>query len=235
MRRPHGGSGGHPGPPLNHSLLLELPEHGVRQPSRVEGEVEGLVHVAAVTYPGDHETARDGLRVRTSWTIARGVCEQDCVLVERLAGRPPVWVLRPLGPVRLSQRRRYVRAPLLGTADLATAVGDDGTVPAPRDGTAPPPLVHGTLLDLGEGGAQILTPTTAGTTVVLEPGAEVVAVLQFAGHRVRLAASVVRSTPDIRGDQLVVVAFDAQGPAADTIRSEVLRSQVHSRSKESSW
>lgn len=241
-------------PDVNTTVVLELHPQGLLLPTRVEDHVSSVLLVSAAGHRGTLEARQ---RVTLGWAFPRGACSVVCELVEVVAGSPPLWALLPVGPVQRSQRRRYVRGALLGSAELAPRSADlaavlatdectDGATgqctdecdepsagrPGPS-GELLPARVPGELVDVCEGGAQV---RTAGEGAGVLVGDEVRLVLGFAGRRAELVARVVRNRPLASGGRLVGLVFDADDATADAIRGEVLRAQVAGRAREdSSW
>lgn len=227
-------------PAVNTTAVLELHPDGPFLPTRVEDLVGGVLLVSAAGHLGPLPERQ---RVTVGWAVPRGACSVLCELTEVLRGSPPLWALLPVAPVQRSQRRRFVRGTLLGSVELAAPAADlasvlGGTGPAAgrdghADGTGPPgellpARVTGDLVDVCEGGAQVRT--SADGAGVLE-GEEVRLLLDVAGRRAELVATVVRNRPDASGHRLVGLVFDADEATADAIRAEVLRTQIEGRAR----
>ncbi|WP_336922271.1 PilZ domain-containing protein [Aquipuribacter sp. SD81] len=219
-------------PRLNAPVVLGLPgvPDGLR--SRLEDLVGADLVVAAVLVPGRVGVQRPGATIAVTWAVPpRGALQVSCTLVEVVAEEPPRWVLRPAGPARRVQRRRFVRADVLAGADLEPpddAADDLGRAELdPREGSEVRWRATGVVADLSEGGARVVLdadqpfPARAGEPLVLSlrlpdvvvsTGCDVVAVERAAVRQLQ-----------------VRVRFDLPDHEAGLVRREVLRRQGEAR------
>lgn len=210
--------------------------------------------VALPHYPGDVAVPWPGTACTVTWVSPDGLYDLPTGFVERVCVGPTVyaWRVEVTGRAVRAQRRRYVRVvwakPIVVDvvpvgrvhldADGPVPVGDDRVA---EDGAAEDPVVdhraaeemlstgggtlHGTTLDLSEGGVRCLLPPPQ-----LRTGQPVRVHLDVAGNRLAPEGTVVRvepwpprpgagrqyetgiafTEPDEHGDLLRKVVFDEQ-------------------------
>lgn len=220
-------------PRLNAPVVLALPgvPDGLR--SRLEDLLGADLVVAAVHVPGRVGVQRPGASIAVTWAVPpRGALELACTLVDVVAEQPPRWVLRPTGPARRVQRRRFVRADVLAGADLEPAP-EDTTATVGRVALDP---VHGSgtgwratgvVADLSEGGARVVLdvdqpfPARAGDSLVLS--------LRLPGAVVVTGGDVVAVEPPVGRNVHVRLSFELSDRDAGLVRREVLRRQGEAR------
>jgi hypothetical protein len=205
-------------PPETNSLLrLDLGHPGseiaASAASRVEGYEGGDLVIAAPGFEGDLQTDVQGLPVLVRWTGPRGVFSLETELVEVRRGLLTTWRVRPVGPVQISQRRNYVRAPLFTAIQL---------VPVTEEASR---TTMGWLSDLSEGG---LRARVDGLPLLND--AVVEARFQLEEELVTLLGTVLRSGPvDTKSKTYEIVVLVEAGRHADRIRRVVLRQQMLAR------
>jgi c-di-GMP-binding flagellar brake protein YcgR len=209
-------------PRVNAPLVLTMPGVDGEVRSRLEDLWGGDLVVAAVAVVGRVGIRRVGTTMTVRWAVPpRGVLELPCTLVDHAGDSPPLWVLRPSGPPRRVQRRRFVRADVMARAELEaeTPDGDDGGEPAWR--------VVGLVADLCEGGARVVVD--AGQAAAVHEGADVHLTVHLAGAPLRTAAQVV-AVEALAGHRLQLrLWFELPERDAEAVRREVLRRQTEAR------
>src|SRR2546421_1253459 len=99
----------HPLPSLN--TLVRVVVAGVAElPTRVEEHTDGVLGVAAPGLVAGMDPPGPGDPIELRWTSIRGLCALPAQVRSINRGCPPVWLIEPAGPVRIIQRRRFVRA-----------------------------------------------------------------------------------------------------------------------------
>lgn len=208
-------------PRLNTPVLLALPgvDHDV--PSRVEDVRDDLVVVAAVPPPGRAERHRVGDVVTLMWAAPpRGLLSVACVLEHQERSQPPLWVLRPTGPLRRLQRRRFTRADVAARVTLAgTGTGAEGDQLAWS--------AVGMLADLSEGGAKVVLDQ--GQRVPLPVGGRVSLHVLVGGEALLAESSVVGTDLLAAGRHQVRVAFELTERDSDRVRRAVMQRQLEAR------
>ena len=114
--------------------------------SRIEDVTDDGIAIAAPRGPGDVEPPREGDEFELCWPAARGLNALPVRLVDRGRDGVALWWVEPLGEVRLSQRRAFVRAQAVGRSPVRVTLQWS----APVEGSA-----EGVLVDLSEGGLRV--------------------------------------------------------------------------------
>jgi PilZ domain len=189
-------------------LVRVANEHGREFPSRIEDLESDTIVIGSPAGAGAALLASGARNVEVSWLSPRGRYEQRCVVIEHTAGSARQWRLRPLRRPVLIQRRRYIRV----TAVVPVRVVVDGAE------------ILGTTVDVSEGGFRVNVPRQAirglsRTTVHARLGSTPIAVPGF----------VLRANDSALGGTDVVIAFEANGDAADAIRRFILNAQLRAR------
>jgi c-di-GMP-binding flagellar brake protein YcgR len=211
-------------PRVNTPLVLTLPDVDGDVRSRLEDTWDAVLVVAAVVVPGRVGVRRAGSTMTVRWAVPpRGVLEVPCTLVESLPQQPPLWVLRPAGPPRRVQRRRYVRADVLARAELEPWV--DGDEPAEL-----PWRAVGTVQDLCEGGVRVVVTADPGAPVTVGSALRLTVALPARPVSARAHVVAVEPLPDRRLQ--LRLWFELSERDAEVVRREVLRRQTESRGRE---
>jgi hypothetical protein len=211
------------GPPGTNSLLLLdvaslNAELAAGVASRVEGHHEGDVLIAAPTFAGDLHSVSEGLTVVLRWVGARGEYSLSTELIEVRRAQLTTWRVRPVGQVRVLQRRDFARAPLSTPIALVPVVAEMVLV------------ATGLLVDLGEGG---LRARVSGRPLVI--GTDVMAQLELEGVPVTFAGNVLRAGEfDRPSETHEVVVLIVAGAHGERIRRVVLRQQTLARRRSGS-
>lgn len=203
-------------PRVNASVLLALPDVDHDLPSRIEDLHGDLVVVAAVDVPGRPGPRSDGEVVGLAWATApRGLLSVACVLVEqRLTAVPPVWLLRPFGPLHRLQRRRYARADV-GARAVVAGGADPGWV------------VTGQVTDLSEGGARVLLE---GRADVQAGSGDLVSIdIALPGAPVRTLGTLLGLDLLGSGRRQVRLQFDLTERDGERVRRAVMQRQLEAR------
>lgn len=228
-------------PRLNTPVLLAVPDVDHDLPSRVEDVRGELVVVAAVseTVTGRRLRLRDGEVLSLAWTAPpRGLLSVAATLVAQERSTPPLWVLRPTGPLRRLQRRRFARADVSARVVMTDAgAGPTAITPAARahptglasaDGWS----ATGMLADLSEGGARVLLDRGQRVQAAVGQGL-VLDVRLVDSHRVAeplvTLADVVGVDTRADGSHQVRLRFELSEREADRVRRAVMQRQAEAR------
>ncbi len=206
-------------PRVNTTVLLAFPDVDHDLPSRIEDLRGDLVVVAAVEVPGAPRRRSDGEVLTLAWASPpRGLLSVACVLVEQQRGlTPPVWLLRPFGPLSRLQRRRYARADVCAKA-VVSGGADPGWV------------LTGQVTDLSEGGARVLLD--GGEGVQAGPGDLVCVDVALTGGPVRTVGTLLGLDLLGAGRRQVRLQFDLDERDGERVRRAVLQRQLEARSAE---
>jgi hypothetical protein len=206
-----------PGPPPEVNQLVDVWGGWHRWlPSRVEDDADGVLVVSAPTLPGGVRPD-PGDRVSLRWLSRRGIGEVNGELVRRSWRPIESWWVRPIGVPMVTQRRRYARATV--------------TIPVSVELDLEPEHepVHGTTVDIGEGGVHCIARGLDG--IVIGEGLHLT--LDIDGKRLVAGGQVLRTNPLQNGFRSFVVRFDALDRRdADHIRRFVFMSSVRSLVRE---
>jgi hypothetical protein len=185
-------------PPLAANVPSRIEDVVLADP-RVKGSRTQL-YVAVPRYPGDVDVPRPGTACTVTWVTSDGLYDLPAGFVERVVVGPVVWAWRVevSGRAVRAQRRRYVR--VSWTAPVVLDVVPVVRLNRPVDGTCPVDgvslvdgadaegdAVHGTTLDLSEGGIRCLLPLPP-----LPTGQLVRVHLKLEGDQLTLEGTVIR-------------------------------------------
>ncbi|HET9655780.1 MAG TPA: PilZ domain-containing protein [Kineosporiaceae bacterium] len=241
-------------PPIAANVPSRVEDVSLADP-RVKGSVTELF-VAVPHYPGDVAVPRVGTACTVSWVGSDGVYDLPVGYLDRAVVGPGVhaWQVAVTGTAVRAQRRRFVRvswaAPIV--VDVVPVVrtrpdpgaGTPGPDPVdppageagPGDGSGPEgeePTVaatlHGTTLDLSEGGVRCLLPPPQ-----LRAGQPVRVNLEVEGELLHLDGTVVRSDrrAPVAGREPQCdtgIAFTEPDEHGDLLRRAVFSEQLRSR------
>lgn len=203
-------------PKVNTAVVIGIDDGELEFPSRVEDLSGDFLCVAAVPVPNGIEIVRPGLPLSVSWSQPRGLLTVNCVLDQYVRDTPPMWVVLPVGPTRLRQRRRFARADVMGRAEIAAATADG---PAGR--------VPGQLADLSEGGARIIIDT--GELNWFCAGDPVEVTLHLTSGSVHTMATLLGLDRTSNGRVQVRLEFELTESDGGVVRREVMRRQMEMR------
>lgn len=197
--------------------------------------------VAVPHYTGDVTVPRPGIACTVTWVSSDGLYDLPTAFGERVVVGPVAraWRVEVTGKARRAQRRRYVRVPWIApvrvdlTPVARTLSPDAG--PSPQAATEPDDddgereSVHGTALDLSEGGVRCSLPAPA-----LRSGQPVQVHLEVEGEHLVLDGTVVRIVvttprPGARPVFETGIAFTAPDTYGDLLRRAVFSEQLRSR------
>jgi c-di-GMP-binding flagellar brake protein YcgR len=200
-----------PGPErlaLKVPVLLRLANQHAREYStRIEELDADLIVIRSPAGASAALLASGSREVELSWLTPRGRYEQPCALLDTASGAK-LWRLRPMRRPILIQRRRYIR--VSATVPVRVFVdGDD---------------LPGTTIDVSEGGFRVRLPRHA-----IADLAHTTVQATICGAELAIPGYVLRSA-DAAADQTeAVIAFEADGGQAQTIRRFVLNTQLRAR------
>jgi hypothetical protein len=201
-------------PPPNINTLVDLRfEDGREFPSRVE-DAEGETLILAAPFDAGVEPPEPGQEFHLRWSAgARGRYLAPIRLVGLSRQPLRVWHVKVSGPIRIEQRRRFVRG---GGGELI------------RLRPAPPavgPELSGRIVDLSEGGLRCWVghaDLTVGDSVSVRVGLD--------EEVIELTGTVLRMSVKDDGKGLdVVVVFDLDDGLAALIRRYVMSQQLIAR------
>jgi c-di-GMP-binding flagellar brake protein YcgR len=150
---------------------VDDPPAAANVPSRIEdvqpasAQVKGSrtqLFVAVPHYPGDVNVPRLGTACTVTWVSSDGLYDLPAGFVERVVVGPVVWAWRVevTGCARRAQRRRFVRVSWSSPMrlDVVPVVRFAGGHPDGTPDDENQDTVHGTTLDLSEGGIRCVLP-----------------------------------------------------------------------------
>jgi hypothetical protein len=219
---------------------------------RVKGSRPQLL-VAVPHYAGDVNVPRPGAACAVSWVSSDGVYDLPTGFLERVVVGPTVWAWRVevIGHAERAQRRRFVRVPwtrpiVVDVVPVARLfpqhhAGDgvdgaeggagagDGVDGAEDDLWSGGGTVHGSTLDLSEGGVRCVLPPPP-----VRSGQPVRVHLEVQGDQLVLDGTVVRvkatvPRPGAHPQYETGIAFTEPDLHGDLLRRAVFSEQLRSR------
>jgi len=191
--------------------------HDREYSSRIEDLSADALVVAAPPGANSALLASGTREIELSWLSPRGRYEQRCRLEldtsASASGPTRNWRLKPMRRAILIQRRRYIR--VRANVDVTVEVCGE--------------TLAGSTVDVSEGGFRIRVPRRA----IPELDHTVVRAV-IGGSTIALPGYLVRAS-DVEPDQTeAVIAFEADGGAAEAVRRFVLHLQLRARASRDS-
>lgn len=197
-------------PEINTLIRVAVGDEGLLLPSRIEDVGVEEILISAPSYVGDLQEPQPGEIIAVYWTHSRGVCSLPAQFVEVERAPIKLWRLKSAGTMELVQRRRYTRVQAAGAVSLV-----DNDVDVVRVGW---------MVDLGEGGVRCrLAPGSFSSERPVECR------LSLDGQVVIVPGMVLRSEPGPDGVEEVIVTFDEDHKACETVRKYVFAQQIIAR------
>jgi hypothetical protein len=189
----------------------------------VDDVVDGQLHIGVSL--AHRRPAVDEV-VEIEWGTPRGWYALPCAFDGMASGRLDTWLMRAAGPVKVLQRRGYVRVGISLPVTLVQEPPEDGDVPPPVAPAArTPEEIAALTLDIGEGGARVSVSNRVG----LAPEQRVRLRLVSDDLELTAAGSVVRVQEGTTSRDEVALCFDQPVPGATDLRRAVMRWQARER------
>jgi hypothetical protein len=213
--------------PEIHHLVTIRDSNGRESLSRVEDVQDGVLVLARpLDLLVEHEFGI-GETVLVSWPADSGVTTATTELLEsRLHGRLGLWIVQVIGPLRVEQRRRFVRVPAAGAIQLT--ITDDGKDGEPAE-RVENPQITGQLCSVSEGALRCVIAHAEAAPLAARVTLE--ARFEFGKQDFCLPALVLRAEPSHRDRNLieVILLLQIDEDGAATLRRTVFAEQLRIR------